>query len=122
MKHASSEAGPEREALGNEVRSMLEAAIEALPDLYRTVFVMREVEELSTSEAAQCLDVTEDVVKTRLHRARAALREELLSRAGDQARSAYPFLGLRCDRTVERVLGRIRERRPQPGETASAAN
>ncbi|HKD18335.1 MAG TPA: RNA polymerase sigma factor [Thermoanaerobaculia bacterium] len=122
MKHASIEAGPEREALGNEVRSMLEAAIESLPELYRTVFVMREVEELSTSEAAQCLDVTEEVVKTRLHRARAALRKELLAMAGEQARSAYPFLGVRCDRTVERVLGRIRERRAASLEAAAPAN
>ena len=112
MKHTSIEAGPEREALGSEMRTMLEAAIESLPELYRTVFVMREVEELSTGEAAQCLDVTEDVVKTRLHRARAALRKELLTMAGGQARSAYPFLGLRCDRTVERVLGRIKQPAP----------
>src|SRR5215471_19151334 len=82
MNDAPYENGPEREALGNEVRSMLEAAIESLPELYRTVFVMREVEELSTSEAAQCLEVTEEVVKTRLHRARAALRKELLAMAG----------------------------------------
>lgn len=114
MNDATIESGPERAALGNEVRSMLEAAIESLPELYRTVFVMREVEELSTSEAAQCLDVTEEVVKTRLHRARAALRRELLAMAGSQARSAYPFLGVRCDRIVERVLSRIRERTAAP--------
>lgn len=122
MKQASTEAGPEREALGNEVRSMLETAIESLPENYRTVFVMREVEELSTSEAAQCLDVSEEVVKTRLHRARAALRMELLSMAGDQARSAYPFLGARCDRAVARVLARIRERSAPPVEDAAPAN
>jgi RNA polymerase sigma-70 factor (ECF subfamily) len=122
MKDASIEAGPERAALGNEVRSMLEAAIESLPELYRTVFVMRDVEELSTSEAAQCLDVTEEVVKTRLHRARAALRKELLSMAGQQARSAYPFLGARCDGTVERVLARIREREAATLEAAAPAN
>jgi RNA polymerase sigma-70 factor, ECF subfamily len=119
MKHVAIEAGPEREALGSEVRSMLEAAIESLPELYRTVFVMREVEELSTSEAAQCLDVTEDVVKTRLHRARAALRKELLTMAGDQARSAYPFLGPRCDRAVNRVFGRIRARTSSSDQAAA---
>jgi RNA polymerase sigma-70 factor (ECF subfamily) len=122
MNEAPNETGPEREALGNEVRSMLEAAIESLPELYRTVFVMREVEELSTSEAAQCLDVTEEVVKTRLHRARAALRKELLAMAGGQARSAYPFLGVRCDRIVERVLGRIRERSATPDEAGFRAS
>jgi RNA polymerase sigma-70 factor (ECF subfamily) len=122
MKDASIETGPESEALGREVRSMLETAIESLPELYRTVFVMREVEELSTSEAAQCLDVTEEVVKTRLHRARAALRKELLTMAGDQARSAYPFLGARCDRTVAYVLGRIKQRTALPDDAEARAN
>ena len=69
---------------------------------------MREVEQLSTADTAQCLDVTEDVVKTRLHRARASLRKELLTMTGGQARAAFPFLGARCDRTVARVLKRIK--------------
>ena len=109
MKDQSLETGPERKVLDKEVRTLLEAAIESLPGGYRTVFVMRDVEELSTAETAECLDVTQEVVKTRLHRARASLRNELLAMAGGQARSAFPFLGARCDRTVERVLSRIKE-------------
>jgi RNA polymerase sigma-70 factor, ECF subfamily len=108
MKEPSTEIGPESQAFGNELRSLLEAAIGTLPDSCRTVFVMREVEQLSTADTAQCLDVTEDVVKTRLHRARASLRKELLAMTGGQARSAFPFLGIRCDRTVARVLKRIK--------------
>jgi RNA polymerase sigma-70 factor (ECF subfamily) len=107
MKEQATPAGPENEALGNEVRSMLEAAIEGLPEAYRTVFVLREIEELSTAETAGCLDLSEEAVKTRLHRARASLRRELLALAGPQARAAFPFLGTRCDRMVESVLRRI---------------
>jgi RNA polymerase sigma-70 factor (ECF subfamily) len=108
MKDRSMESGPEKKVFEKEVRTLLEAAIETLPEGSRTVFVMREVEELSTAQTAECLDVTEEVVKTRLHRARASLRKELLAMAGGQASSAFPFMGARCDRTVERVLARIR--------------
>ncbi|HEY1435480.1 MAG TPA: RNA polymerase sigma factor [Thermoanaerobaculia bacterium] len=121
MKDASRVDGPERETYGKEIRSILEAAIEALPDSYRTVFVLRAVEELSTSETAECLDVSEEVVKTRLHRARASLRQELLTRAGQQTPSAFPFLGARCDRTVAFVLGRLRQRAAAPAEPAGPA-
>ena len=107
MKQPLAQSGPEAEALGKEVRTMLEAAVGSLPETYRTVFVLREVEELSTAETAECLELSEEAVKTRLHRARASLRRELLALAGGQARAAFPFLGTRCDRMVERVLGRI---------------
>ena len=110
MKEQSAAAGPEKEALGSEIRSMLEAAIESLPEAYRTVFVMREVEELSTAETAECLELSEEAVKTRLHRARASLRRELLALAGEEARTAFAFLGNRCDRMVEQVLRQIRSR------------
>jgi RNA polymerase sigma-70 factor (ECF subfamily) len=91
---------------------MLETAVGTLPETYRTVFVLRDVEELSTAETAECLELSEEAVKTRLHRARASLRRELLALAGSQAREAFPFLGSRCDRMVERVLGRIRAAPP----------
>src|SRR5262249_57301173 len=110
MKVVLTESGPEREAFEKEIRALLEAAIESLPDAQRTVFMMREVEQLSTAETAECLDVTEETVKTRLHRARASLRKELLAMTGGQARTVFPFLGDRCDRTVERVFDRIRIR------------
>jgi RNA polymerase sigma-70 factor (ECF subfamily) len=98
---------PEREAGDREIRAHLEAAVEALPASYRAVFVLREVEELSTREAAESLEVSEDVVKTRLHRARAMLRQDLLGRAGAGLPGIFPFLGPRCDRMVSQVMARI---------------
>lgn len=98
---------PERQAFAGELRRALETSLDALPEAYRTVFVLRDVEGLSTSEAADCLEVSEDVVKTRLHRARVMLREDLFERAGLSARSVFAFDGERCDRIVAAVLARI---------------
>ena len=99
---------PEGEAFGREVRSLVEAAVDALPESYRTVFMLREIEGRSTAETAECLELSQDVVKTRLHRARSVLRQELLTKAGIGIREAFPFLGDRCDRMVESVLARIK--------------
>lgn len=68
---------PDGKAMRSEMRELLERAIRDLPEMYRTVVLLRDMEELSTQETAQILDVTEDVVKTRLHRARLAIRERL---------------------------------------------
>jgi RNA polymerase sigma-70 factor (ECF subfamily) len=86
---------------------MLEEAVDELPDLYRSVFVLREVEGMSTADAAFGLGSSEEVVKVRLHRARLALRERLSERMGSAATDAFPFLGWRCDRMVANVLARI---------------
>ena len=112
MKPQSAPAGPEAQALDGEIRTMLETAVGSLPETCRTVFVLRDVEELSTAETAECLELSEEAVKTRLHRARATLRRELLALAGGQARQAFPFLGFRCDRMVARVLVRVRPNPP----------
>jgi RNA polymerase sigma-70 factor, ECF subfamily len=98
---------PERRASDRELGRMVEEAVDELPELYRSVFVLREVEGLSTAEAATCLGVSDDVVKVRLHRARLALRDALYTRAGSAAQAAFTFLGWRCDRMVNAVLGRI---------------
>jgi RNA polymerase sigma-70 factor (ECF subfamily) len=98
---------PEGRAADRELGRMLEDAVDELPDAQRTVFVLRELEELSTAEAAQVLGVTEDAVKVRLHRARLALRDRLYARVGAAAQGAFPFLGWRCDRVVAAVMGRI---------------
>jgi RNA polymerase sigma-70 factor (ECF subfamily) len=98
---------PEGDVYGSEVRSLLEEAVESLPDNYRTVFVLRQMEELSTEETARCLEISEDAVKVRLHRARAALQRQLLDRAGPGIRQAFPFLGARCDRMVAAVMEKI---------------
>ncbi len=99
---------PERQAFARELRALLEWAIDALPDGLREVFMLREVEGLNTAETAECLGVSDDVVKTRLSRARAALRRLLFDRTGATAADAFRFYRPRCDRIVASVLVRIR--------------
>jgi RNA polymerase sigma-70 factor, ECF subfamily len=103
--HAS--ADPERQAMTTELRRHLEAAIDTLADGTRAVFMLRAVEGLSTSEVAACLGVSEDVVKTRLLRARAALKRVLVERSGASVSEAFRFYRPRCDRVVTAVLARI---------------
>jgi RNA polymerase sigma-70 factor, ECF subfamily len=98
---------PEQNAAAAELRTVMEQEVGALPDAFRLVFMMREIEGLSTSETAQVLDVTEDVVKTRLHRARAMLRENLYRRAGVGMDSIFSFGNARCDRVVANVMARV---------------
>jgi RNA polymerase sigma-70 factor (ECF subfamily) len=98
---------PERQAFTKELRALLEWAIDTLPDGMREVFVLREVEGLHTAEVAECLGVSEDVVKTRLSRGRATLRRRLLERTGATAPDAFRFYRPRCDRVVANVLRRI---------------
>jgi RNA polymerase sigma-70 factor (ECF subfamily) len=86
---------------------LLEWAIDGLSDGTREVFVLRDVEGLSTLEAADVLGVSEDVIKTRLSRARSALRRMLFDRTGAAAPDAFRFYRPRCDRVVARVLSRI---------------
>jgi len=105
-RHASPET-PETDAIRSELSEMLQTAVDALPPTYRMVFVLREVEQLNTIETAESLGLSEEAVKTRLHRARALLRRTLEGRIGAGIVEAYSFLGGRCDRTVSRVLERI---------------
>jgi RNA polymerase sigma-70 factor (ECF subfamily) len=111
MSHHPSE-NPERQAFTGELRGLLEWAIDTLPDGMREVFVLREVEGLSTAEVAESLGVSEDVVKTRLSRGRTALRGVLLGRTGATAPEAFRFYRPRCDRVVQHVLARIAGERP----------
>ncbi len=104
---ASQAPSPEQQTSNGELKHLLEAAMLALPEHYRAVLVMRDVEEMSTAEAAACLDLSEENVKVRLHRARALLRRELYSRAGENASAAFPFYAPRCDRVVKVVFERI---------------
>ena len=98
---------PEGRAADRELGRMMEEAIDELPDIYRSVFVLREIEGMSTADAALALGASEVAVKVRLHRARLALRDRLYVRAGSTAPAAFAFLGWRCDRMVASVLGRI---------------
>lgn len=103
---------PEQQAFTGELRDLLEWAIDTLPDGGREVFVLRDVEGLSTAETAAALGVSDDVVKTRLSRARAALRRALIARAGAAAPDVFRFYRPRCDRVVAHVLARIAEITP----------
>ena len=105
----ATEPDAEKRVLAREVKAILEAAIDTLPDLYRAVFVMRGVEEMSTAETAECLNLSEDVVKTRLRRARALLREKLYASVGPMRREAFRFAGRKCKRMwVEKISPAIR--------------
>lgn len=104
---ASREQDPERQAFATELGKLVEAAVDTLPDGAREVFMLRDVEGLTTAEVSECLAVSEDVVKTRLSRARAALRRELYERAGLAAPTAFSFQRPRCDRIVAAVMERI---------------
>jgi RNA polymerase sigma-70 factor, ECF subfamily len=105
----SADRDPERQAFTGELHTLLEWAVDSLPDGTREVFMLREVEGLSTADTAAALGVSEDVVKTRLSRARHRLRRSLLQRAGASTPDAFRFERPRCDRLVAVVLGRLTE-------------
>ena len=98
---------PEQYTSKAELGNLLEEAILSLPEQFRTVVMLRDIEEMSTSETAAALELSEENVKTRLHRGHALLRKELLARVSSGASNAFPFMGNRCDRVVQQVLERI---------------
>jgi RNA polymerase sigma-70 factor, ECF subfamily len=110
-RFASLALNPEQQASNSEVRRLLEEAVEKLPDAYRTIFMLRDVEEMSTTDAAVVLEISEENVKVRLHRARALLRKSLYARAGIEIerKEAFAFHATRCDRVVKNVFERIQK-------------
>jgi len=100
---------PERQAYARELQHVLEDAVDNLPDTYRTVFMLRDIEGLSTSETSDGLGLGEEAVKTRLHRARAMIRRAVTARIGAVTAAAFQFQAPRCDRVVAAVLARIAE-------------
>jgi RNA polymerase sigma-70 factor, ECF subfamily len=111
---SSQEISPERRAYAGELSRLLERAVDGLPDAYRTVFMLRDIEGLSTTETAEGLGVGEEAVKTRLHRARAMMRRSLTGQLGASASQAFQFHASRCDRIVSAVLAEIRQRNLEP--------
>ena len=99
---------PEQETNRSELRKLLEAQIDSLPDAYRAVFMLRAVEELSVEESAAVLQIPEATVRTRLFRARSLLREKLAASIDHAYEDAFAFAGERCDRIVAHVLERLR--------------
>jgi RNA polymerase sigma-70 factor, ECF subfamily len=104
---------PEQRASNAELGQLLEQAVLDLPEQYRTVIMLRDVEELSTAETAAALDLTEQNVKVRLHRGRSMMRDRLFARVGASGKNAFPFMGIRCDRVVSGVFARLREVSPE---------
>ncbi len=94
---------PESQALDGEVKAMLQSSVDRLPDSCRPVFILREVEQMNTAETAECLNLSEEAVKTRLRRARLLLRKDLEDRLGAAIADCYPFIGQRGDFTVAAV-------------------
>ena len=98
---------PERAALRGEVRRLMEARIDRLPDAFRTVFMLRAVEELSVEEIAIALEIPEATVRTRFFRARSLLRKGLSQDLDIAVGDAFPFAGARCNRMVTGVLAKL---------------
>ncbi len=98
---------PERLAASGEVRRLIEQLIDEMPDSFRTVFVLRAVEQMSVAETAASLGIRPETVKTRYHRARGHLRAALERQVVESADTAFPIAGARCDRIVAAVLRRL---------------
>jgi RNA polymerase sigma-70 factor (ECF subfamily) len=99
---------PPAAALRGEIRRLIESKLDELPVAFRTVFVMRDIEEMTVHETAECLSIPEATVRTRLFRARALLREALARDLDAATVGVFGFAGARCDRIVATVLGRLR--------------
>jgi RNA polymerase sigma-70 factor, ECF subfamily len=99
---------PERAVAQQQIRRLIEGAIDELPEAFRTVFVMREIEEMSVEETADFLKIEPATVKTRLHRARRLLRQALDQQLASSLTEAFPFDGKRCTHTADKVLERLR--------------
>jgi len=103
---ASRSPDPERLAVSGDLRRLIEAAVDALPEEFRTVFMLRAVEGLSVEETARQLDVPSMTVRTRYHRARERVRSHLGDSLEEMLPAAFTFAGERCDRIVAAVLAR----------------
>jgi RNA polymerase sigma-70 factor, ECF subfamily len=113
MRTLRSEApNPEEQVSHSELQALLQEAILNLPESYRTVLMLRDVEGMSTVEAAECLSISEENLKVRLHRARSLLRKHLYARTGASLTSAFSFQAVRCDRVVKAVFERIAQLPP----------
>jgi RNA polymerase sigma-70 factor (ECF subfamily) len=98
---------PEGQAARSQIRRLLERAIDNLPPAFRTVLIMRDVEEASVEEIASVLRIKPETVRTRLHRARAMLRKRLGEEIGSGLKDVFPFERPRCDALVARLLAKV---------------
>lgn len=98
---------PERTMAQRQILQLVEQAADALPEVYRVVFVMRVIEGMSVEETAELLRLKRETVKTRLHRARRLVQEQLNKRIGPLMMDSFPFAGRRCERLTEKVMARL---------------
>ncbi|WP_246666773.1 RNA polymerase sigma factor [Bradyrhizobium guangdongense] len=98
---------PEKSMAQREIQRVVEHAVDELPDVFRMVFIARVMEGMSMEETATLLGVKPETVKTRLHRARTMLRENVEKKIGPVVMNAFPFAGVRCERLTEAVLKRL---------------
>ncbi len=98
---------PERTMAQQEILRLVERATDNLPEIFRIVFMTRVIEGMSTEETANLLGLQPDTVKTRLHRARRLVRDELDKQIGPVLMDAFPFAGRRCERMTNAVLQRL---------------
>lgn len=98
---------PESSAARSQVRLLIEQAVDELPEAFRIVFILREIEEMSVEETATHLHLRPETVKTRLFRARRMLRSALNERLASAVTDAFPFLGVLCERLTNGVIARL---------------
>ncbi len=98
---------PEKTMAQREIQNVVEHAIDELPEPFRLVFITRVVEGMNIEETAEILGLKPETVKTRLHRARAMLRETVERKIGPVVMEAFPFAGRRCERLTDAVLQRL---------------
>ncbi|MDB5619914.1 RNA polymerase sigma factor [Tardiphaga sp.] len=98
---------PERTMAQRQILQLVEQATDNLPEVYRIVFITRVIEGMSVEDTAEILGIRPETVKTRLHRARRLLREQLDNQIGPVLMDAFPFAGQRCERTTVAVLDRL---------------
>ena len=102
---------PETNLARYQARILVERAVDRLPESFRLIFLLRDVQECSIAEAAAILNIRPETVKTRLFRARQMLRHDLNNALADALQGSFPFLGVRCKRLTEHVMGRLAEQR-----------
>ncbi|MEA2942009.1 MAG: polymerase sigma-70 factor, subfamily [Bradyrhizobium sp.] len=99
---------PEKTMAQREIQHVVEHAIDELPEAFRIVFITRVIEGMNVEETAELLDLKPETVKTRLHRARTMLRDNVEKKIGPVVMDAFPFAGKRCERLTEAVLKRLK--------------
>ncbi|MEK9279194.1 MULTISPECIES: RNA polymerase sigma factor [unclassified Bradyrhizobium] len=104
---SSASADPEKSMAQREIQRVVEHAVDELPDVFRMVFIARVMEGMNVEETAELLGIKPETVKTRLHRARTMLRENVEKKIGPVVMDAFPFAGHRCERLTQAVLRRL---------------